>query len=78
SVKSDKKRGLSERLSEFRSFRRNAKMRRVSEGQLHLGGVSLFYFLSEKKVIRKESKQRNERKTNKHRLLRRFAPHNDT
>jgi hypothetical protein len=51
-VKSDKERGLFERLSEFRSSRRNANMRRVSEGQLHLGEVSLFYFLSEKKVIR--------------------------
>jgi hypothetical protein len=28
-------------------------MRRVSEGQLHLGGVSLRHFLSEKKVARK-------------------------
>jgi hypothetical protein len=30
----------------------NTKIRRVSEGQLHLGGVSLFYFLLEKKVIK--------------------------
>ncbi|MDR3346934.1 MAG: hypothetical protein LBS73_07140, partial [Campylobacteraceae bacterium] len=42
--------------------RRNANMRRVSEGQLHLGGVSLRHFLSEKKVARVRANQKRQDK----------------
>jgi hypothetical protein len=53
-------------------------MRRVSEGQLHLGGVSLRHFLSEKKVApRKGSKPKEKKSPRELRLPRRFAPHND-
>jgi hypothetical protein len=38
-------------------------MRRVSEGQLHLGGVSLRHFLSEKKVAPRKGSKPKEKKS---------------